>query len=131
MVFCGGSKFLSFCFCFFKSLSIWACLRHYTQDLSMRYNINLLRSLITIRSSSRDSLLKQVFISLHFVSFSWNLSKAAHKSKVSTAVCMLLVCPLSIVSEMVQSSTYFHSSKLGMSSSLIIIMKNQGPNLVP
>lgn len=32
---------------------------------------------------------------------------------------------------MVESSTYFHSSTLGMSSSLIIIMKNQGPNLVP
>ena len=44
---------------------------------------------------------------------------------------MLLVCPLSTVSEMVESSMYFHNSKPGMSRSLIIIIKSQGPNLVP
>ena len=95
-------------------------------------NNTICLSLITIGSSSRVSfVLKQILISLHFVSFSWNLSEAAREANVSTAVCMLLACPLSIVPEIVESSAYFHRSKPGMSRSLIIIMKSQVPNLAP
>ena len=58
----------------------------YTQDLSMRNDMNLL-VINDNRMRSRDSfVLKQILISLHFISFSWNLSKTAREAKVSTAV---------------------------------------------
>ena len=141
----------------------------YTQNLRVWNNINLL-VIITIRlRSGVPFLLKEILISLHFVSLNWNLSEAAREANMSTAVWpglldawlaltsveyrgnllvltptvnqrldqrlpqtrlratgpwMLLTWPLSIVLEIVESSTYFHNSKPGMSRLFIIILKS-------
>ena len=77
------------------------------------------------------AVLKVIRSSLHFASLSWNLSSAALVTKVSTEVWLVLGRFLATVSEMVMSSTHFHSSLSGMSNSLIIMMNSHGPSLVP
>ena len=52
-------------------------------------------------------VLKQILISLHFVSFNWNLSEAAREAKISTAVWMLLTWPFSTVSESICQFVHF------------------------
>ena len=66
--------------------------------------------LITMGSKELFAVLKVIRSSLHFASLSWNLSSAALVTKVSTAVWMVLGRFLATVSEMVVSSTYFHSN---------------------
>ena len=52
----------------------------------MRNDMNLL-VINDNRMSSRVSFVpKQILISLHFISFSWNLSKAVREAKVSTGL---------------------------------------------
>ena len=61
-------------------------------------------------------VLKFMGSSLHFVSFSWNLSAEARLTRASTAAWMWLSWFLLIVSEIMVSSTYFQRSVAGTSS---------------
>ena len=65
--------------------------------------------------------------------FSWDLFSFDQWCITSKASCDLLcVDPLSMVSDTVVSSTYFHMSKvLGTDMSLIIKRKSHGASLVP
>ena len=83
----------------------------------MRNDMNLLVTNDN-RMSLRDSfVLKQILISLHFISFSWNLSKAAREAKVLTAVwphpeifcfglledsCFEIIIPVTNIAELVE-----------------------------
>ena len=71
--------------------------------------------------------------SLVFSRFSWNKFSADQLETWSTASCALLCCPFGTFSDKVVSSTYFHipKSALGVTRSLIMSKKSQGPNLVP
>ena len=70
---------------------------------------------------------------LMFSFISWNKFFADQLETWSTASCALLCCPFGTFSDKVVSSTYFHipKSALGVTRSLIMSKKSQGPHLVP
>ena len=88
-------------------------------------------SFTTIRSKLVSMVLRLILISLNLDSLSWNLFAAALLARESTADWMLDVADLGTVSEIVLSTTYFHSSVLVMSRSFIITMKSQDQILSP
>ena len=81
-------------------------------------------------SGERQKLMVSCLV---FSRFSWNKFFADQLETWSTASCALLCYPFGTFFDKVVSSTYFQSPKsaLGVTTSLVMSNKSQGPNLVP
>ena len=87
--------------------------------------------LTTIGSKTAGCLAKEILSSLHLPEFKWTLFSRDHWITWSAIFWALLTLSLGTISDVVVSSTYFQTYGSPISKSLIIIINNQGPSLVP